>query len=41
MTFPGYVIATITSGNIVGPLTALIENNNATLEVHEAEDLSL
>ena len=41
MTFPGYVMATITSRNIISPLMALIENDNATLEVHEAEDLSL
>jgi hypothetical protein len=41
MTFPGNGIATITSLNIIGPLMALIQNGNAALEVHEAEDLSL
>jgi len=41
MTFSGNGIATIMSMNIISPLMALIYNNNATLEVHEAEDLSL
>jgi len=41
MTFSGYGIATITRWNIISPLMALIENNNAALEVHEAVDLSL
>jgi hypothetical protein len=42
MTFLGNGMATTTSLNIIiGPLMALIQNNNATLEVHEAEDLSL
>jgi len=41
MTFPGNGMTTITSMNIISPLMALIQNNNATLEVHEAEDLSL
>jgi hypothetical protein len=41
MTFPGNGIATITSWNIISPLMALTENNNAPLEVHEVEGLSL
>jgi len=41
MAFPGYGIATITSGNIISPLMALIESNNAALDDHEADDLSL
>jgi len=41
MTFSGNGIATIMSMNIIIPLMALIQNNNATLEVYETEDLSL